>query len=180
MATPIQMLKVAVEFANFDLDGARKGDILNWKEDIMGLVKVPGMAPDFPIAVRVYEGEKLRDEWMSDGELRETHKATRDFFAQFRSGSEKEEPVPFRFSGRAFPASNKGTPRAVGLVQTQSFKDAFLALVWHLVVFSRTGDVRTCKLCSNLYVRERRQDYCSRKCQTLASSRAYRLRSKKK
>lgn len=178
MATPIEMLRVVIAFANFDMDSAREGDMLNWKSDVMTLIRVPGMARDFPIAIRVYEGEKRRDQWISDEELREMHAATLDFFARFREKKNPPKSVLFQFSGRAFPAADKGTSRAVGLVEAQSFKDAWLAVVWHLTVFSRTGDVRKCKLCGNLFVRERRQDYCSPRCQSLATSRAYQKRKK--
>ena len=202
-------LQIAIDFLNADLERGRPGDLPNAKYDLQRFLWLPEDGSGGVAVVRSadrIEPFDLSD--ISDDDVKKAQTAGRQlflYFVQYRDimrRREKGRPAPSdavvvaederaeharheahftktKVSWLLLPTSGAARQPYVVLA-ANSVPEGFLALLAMLTINTDTGDIRACPVCENLFIRSRRQEYDTSRCQSIATSRAARVRAREK
>lgn len=171
-------LRLAVDFANTDLDELRPGDWMNLRDDLrafFGFGRKPGTAT--PYAPKDMGGivamARIHSGALEEPELRELQRVARETFAAVLHRGGKPSYLPYDLPGKWMLFGGtlgvRGTPVQV-----------LESVLLFALTQSREGrQIRVCPEDGKLFFRVRRQRYCSRQCVDRANKRAQRKAVKK-
>jgi hypothetical protein len=172
---PEALYPLLVELANFDPELARPGDWLNYRVALDTLARAANEQLRTHI-FNVGNPHRLGD---LEAEVRAIHPELKQLIEQaigerhprvtITGGSRDHQvlrTVPIQVSAAV---GWRGT-----LLATGSTRDTILLLVLMLLYGTERPPIGRCPECERLYLRVRRQQYCSRPCVNRANARAYR------
>jgi hypothetical protein len=160
-----ELYGVLVDLANFDPDLARPGDWLNYRVGLDRLAREANQAMGTTI-LNVANPRLLGD---IEAEVRPIHVELRQLVRTYAAGPEASMfwPVPI---AAEVSVIGSAPPR---LQVTGTTRDTVLLVVVMLLLRSERR-IAICPEDERLFVKVRRQQYCSRRCVNRANVRAYR------
>ena len=188
MHTAKNQLRFLSDFSQMDLNSFRSGDWLNLHEDIvafLGLVQVGDAyklrsqvnESDPPVAV-VMPTDLVPGKRLSRATIRAMQEAARDVLKLVVTA--RQRPDLFRGPRRTIQIRYDLVPlfksRSLLFVSGRA-REVFVFML-HLVLSQQPSDkLKTCPQCDKIFLRVRRQRYCSRQCTNRANMRAFLARS---
>jgi hypothetical protein len=161
-----------VELASFDPDTAREGDWLNYQASLDGLVR-RGHQALFGARLHPSNSPVVN---VDKGKIRKTSSVIRQVVRQFAAGG-FVEPVTVTVGIAALGGAK---PMLAVLAEHERQHDVAILLTAMYLANAQRPPIAVCPEDERLFVKVRRQQYCSRRCVNKANIRAYRQRLAKR
>jgi hypothetical protein len=166
-------LEFAIRFAQTDLSSFREGDWLNLFDDVLEFLRgIPAVIP--------MKGKKaLLDRADAEALKNEIYALLKEI-VNIRDGKYESEPHPIAFNLIVMPPLTG--PRKVVFFTEGSTRDLFLLRTALLLFQQPTDKVLRCHAsdCDRIFLRKRKQRYCSPRCQTRDFMRVWRKDNEEK
>jgi hypothetical protein len=169
MAKADDLYQLLVDLAEFDPELARPGDWLNYRVGLDTLARAGNERMTTHI-FNVGNPQRIGTIEQIEAEVRPIHEDLRKVVRQFAGGTSKIQTVPITAS---VAAVGHKTPR---LLATGSTRDAAILTAVMLLLRPDRSPIAICPEDDRLFVKVRRQQFCSRRCVNRANVRAYRQR----
>jgi hypothetical protein len=204
MPTHDEQLKFVIQFATMDLDRLRPGDWLNLRDDLVGFlhgspedhappftpgrVLIGGIGPQLPHEYPEDDFRRLQAElrwlleWVVARRTGGQHGVLRRW-AQWSKDGAGELPDPpgviaLQISFSPIPLDMMGHRGRTMFYVHGPTRDVFLYAVHLLLLQERTDRIMCCPECRAIFLRVRKQRYCSRTCTNRANMREWRKTAK--
>jgi len=182
MNTAEERLAFAVRFGETNLNTLRPGDWLNLRDDVDDFLRPEGSLAATGGILAQWTGPDPRELTEKDiWDLQSTVQAILNGLVSGREMVQDTPPATDLGPQLQFPTLSyalvPAPPPFVGrtiLYVSGSTQDVFLAILLHLLWREPTNKIRRCPECGGLFVRNRKQRYCSQRCTKRATMRTWR------